>query len=349
MTMISLRQTLLANDHPMPWSAQGSLRYLMPWSAHRSLRRWASGLRVGWTPVSDLARIVFEAGFLYDPTQDIIYGRKDAWQHGYGYCYAYDKFAVAAGFVIDCEPIFFRHANKDWMIELWKGQYGIETGCEVGLYNRRDDDNGLDMQALDATIGRREDGRGGTDPVHSRFYKCVNQDEYLQIALRLRRDGTVLLERGPEPHWWLTGFKWGELSWPESLALEVCIRFIDPDMRDAFVASLRRMGYAGVRASGLSVDFVFDVPRTYQPRTAWGTMQNTAMATNGEIVRSYRALGLTSNDPNAIQGQVGARVAELAASMLSKGRDFYLSNLPDILEQVADEIADRVKDFFGIS
>lgn len=336
MTTISLRQTRrIAGGNPMPWSAHGSVR------------RWALQ-QVAWEPVSELAHLVFEAGFRYDPTQDIIYTRTDAWQHDFGYCYAFDKFALATSFVIDCEPIFFRHDDKEWMIELWKGQYGLETGCEVGVYNRRDDDNGLDMQALDATIGRRDDGHGGTDVLHSRFYKCVNADEYLLMALRLRRDGAVLLERGPERHWWLTGFKWGELSWPESLAMDVRISFADSGMRDAFVGALGQLGYTNVRVSGSSVDFVFDVPRTYQPRKGWGAMQDAVMAANGQIVQAYRALGLSSNDPNVIQGQAGARVADLAASMLTRGRDTYIAHLPDILEQVAEDIASRVRNFFGI-
>ena len=37
--------------------------------------------------------------------------------------------------IIDCEPICFMYGGKNWMIELWKGQYGLETGGEIGVYN----------------------------------------------------------------------------------------------------------------------------------------------------------------------------------------------------------------------
>lgn len=336
MTTISLRRVIAAGGARMPASAGGSLR------------RWALDLVAGWTPTSELARLVYAAGFRYDPLQDIIYSRMDAWQHDFGYCYAFDKYALATSFVIDCEPIFFHHAGKRWMIELWKGQYGLETGCEIGLYNRRDDDNGPDMQALDATIGRREDGRGGTDAEHSLFYKCAGPAEHLQMSLRLRRGDEVVLERGPEMHWWLTGFRWGELSRPESLAMDVRIAFADDALRDAFVAALHRTGYADVRVTGAAVDFVFDVPCTHQPRVDGGAMQDTVMASNGLLVQAYRALAVPRSDPNLLQGQLGARVAELTDALLGKSRDFYVASLPGILEQVAEDTAERVKDFFGI-
>lgn len=342
MTTVSLRSALSGSDDRM----DDGVRNGMAWSAHGSVRQWLSLQQVRWAPSSELARAVFMAGFLYDPTQDIIYTRKDAWQHAFGYCYGYDKFALAASFVIDCEPIFFRHGNKEWMIELWKGQYGLETGCEIGVYNRRDDDDGIEMQALDATIGRRDDGSGGIDTAHSRFYRCAEPDEYLRIALRLRRDGEVLFERGPERHWWLTGFKWGVLSPSDSLTVDVSIGFTDSGMRDAFVASLRQLGYANVRVSGASVQFVFDVPRTYQPRTADRALQDAVLAADGQLVQSYRALGLPNNDPNMIQGQVGTKVGGLVQPALKLGYDVFAAQLPELVEDVAEDIANRVTQFF---
>lgn len=39
----------------------------------------------------------------------------------------------------------------------------------------------------------------------SRFYSCVKDDERLVMQFRLFRKGELLFQRGPEPHWWLTG------------------------------------------------------------------------------------------------------------------------------------------------
>ena len=342
MTTLSLRSTSVSDG----LSASRGVHRIMDWAAAGSLRRWLARRQHHWLPASELAQLVAAAGFLYEPDQDIIYSRKDAWQRALGYCYAYDKYALATGFVIDCEPIFFRHDGKDWMIELWKGQYGLETGCEVGVYNRRDDDNSPDLQALDATIGRREDAAGNRDPLHSRFYKCADEADSLQIAFRLVRNGSEMFARGPERHWWLTGFRWGVLSRPEELRMDVSIAFPDLEMCDAFAASLRAMGYADVVVAASTVSFVFATPRTYQPRFGWGTMQEVALASDRAIVDAYCQLGLPSNDPNLALGTVGAKVEALASSFLDKERSFMASALPQILEHVADEIADRVRDFF---
>jgi Domain of unknown function (DUF4474) len=36
-----------------------------------------------------------------------------------------------------CVAVYLPVAKgKTWMIELWKGQYGLMTGCEIGVYNR---------------------------------------------------------------------------------------------------------------------------------------------------------------------------------------------------------------------
>jgi hypothetical protein len=88
-----------------------------------------------WSSTSKLAQAVEVAGFDYDPEQDIIFSRMDAVQRRFGY----DASALLMSAVIDCEPIFFDFGGKTWMIELWKGQYGLETGCEIGVYNRSTD------------------------------------------------------------------------------------------------------------------------------------------------------------------------------------------------------------------
>lgn len=89
---------------------------------------------------SNLGRTVYDAGFRYYPTDDIIYSRKNAEQNKLGFCYAYDEGIVAISSILDCETIYFQYGGKEWMAELWKGQYGIETGGEIGLYYRDEND-----------------------------------------------------------------------------------------------------------------------------------------------------------------------------------------------------------------
>lgn len=87
-------------------------------------------------PRTVTANAVVAAGFNYDPGQDIIYSRMDAIQKKLGYCWKYDEGAAVISMIIDCEPICFTYGGAKWMIELWKGQYGIETGAEVGVYKQ---------------------------------------------------------------------------------------------------------------------------------------------------------------------------------------------------------------------
>ena len=37
--------------------------------------------------------------------------------------------------VTQFEPIYFDYDGKTWLIEFWKGQYGINTGAEIGIYH----------------------------------------------------------------------------------------------------------------------------------------------------------------------------------------------------------------------
>lgn len=89
-----------------------------------------------WIPYTKLGEIVDYAGFSYDAGQDILYSKINPRQYNWGYCYFYDEGIFFISSLLDCEPIYFLYDGKEWMIELWKGQYGIETGGEIGIYNR---------------------------------------------------------------------------------------------------------------------------------------------------------------------------------------------------------------------
>ena len=68
-------------------------------------------------------------GYCYDARQDIFTSTTDAWQKRFGYGAIYDKFAPLLNMVIDSQPVYFDYDGKTWLIEFWKGQYGINTGC----------------------------------------------------------------------------------------------------------------------------------------------------------------------------------------------------------------------------
>ena len=250
-----------------------------------------------WTPTSLLANAVDAAGFLYDPRHDIIYSEMNPLQRNFGYAYGYDAAALAMTAIIDCEPIFFDYAEKHWMIELWKGQYGLETGCEIGVYNRPiNSTSSLGYALLDATIGARP---GDTNPSHNLFFNCANDNELLVMSSTLYKNGQPLFFRGPEKHWWLTGFKWGIYSRPDELTMDVSITCLDATMRTALVNALQGMGYS-VRTFATTVSFRFATPRSPQPRLDTPTAVQAAETTAQGLVSAYAALGLASNDPNTV-------------------------------------------------
>jgi hypothetical protein len=253
-----------------------------------------------WTPTSELAHAVYVAGFAYDPDQDIIYSRMDALQRNFGYAFGYDVAAPAMSAIIDCEPIFFDYGGKHWMIELWKGQYGLETGCEIGVYTRPIGSTSPGYALLDASIGRRP---GDGVPSHNLFYDCASDADRLNLSMTLHRNGAALFTRGPEVHWWLTGFKWGLLSDPGELSVDLAITLKDAAMRDAFLAGIAGRPYANLNVSGTTVSFTFAQPFANPQPTIPAAVRASVDATNAEIVSTYNSLNFPNNDPNQVQAE----------------------------------------------
>lgn len=227
-----------------------------------------------------LDKIIYEAGYSYDPDQDIFYSNLYAWQRDMGYCRLYDEAAIISGMIIDCEPIYFSYNGKRWLIEFWKGQYGMTTGFEIGVYNTSD---------FDLTIPELFKGT---------FYKSAGDHELLYLSGSLKKNGATLFTRH-DVHWWLTGFKLGEFSEPDELVLDLSITLRDRTMRDAFIKGLYEAGYSPeeIISYGTTVNLRFDKPKTPQPiaRTAptdWLTQRKNEFLceTYQEITAPYDTL-----------------------------------------------------------
>ncbi len=197
----------------------------------------------------ELDRVLAIAGYSYDSMQDIFFSTLDPWQRKVGYCRLYDEAAAPLGMIIDCEPIYFEYQGKKWMIGLWKGQYDLVTGGEIGIYT------GI----LDFDI---------PDVVSGIFYNAVSNIDLLQMSYTLKKNGNPLFSREGK-HWWLTGFKLGEFSEPSELEMDLSITFKHELMRDAFLTGLRNAGYTDnlLKINGNVVSFLFGTPRTSQPIT----------------------------------------------------------------------------------
>ena len=239
--------------------------------------RWAIRKVRGHTDQEKIARLdetILPFGYCYDEKWDVFTTILHPWQRDMGYCRLYDESAISMSMVIDCEPIEFEYAGTLYLIEFWKGQYGMTTGMEVGIYKAE----------------KPADYRRG-DFI---FYKSVPDDEMLPMSMILYKDGKIIMQRSAR-NWWLTGFELGEFSSPGELAADIRIDFPNCGMRNAFLQELLRIGYqeSDLRVRGTSVRIWFDTPKTTQPVRRWRLLRHLVMRRNRQRCRKY--LRLTSH------------------------------------------------------
>ncbi len=209
-------------------------------------------------------------GFAYDPDGDYFYSLLNCWQRKVGYCRLYDEAAPLGNMIMHCEPIPFEYGGKRWLIELWKGQYGITTGAEIGVYNTSRQD----------IISDRFTGP---------FYENIQDSEMLRLSYTLLRNGQPLVTRRAR-HWWLTCFVLGDFTEPEALTLEARIGFPNRTMRDAFVQALVSIGYQSgeYQVRRKSVIIHFAQPHTKQPDSQTSLQRQIAQALNKSNCELYK-------------------------------------------------------------
>lgn len=185
-----------------------------------------------------LEELIRPFGYSYVISQDIFTTRIDAWQREFGYCDLYDKTAAGFHMIFDYLPVYFYYRGKTWMIEFWKGQYGINTGCEIGVYYT---DGIVEKERLKKTL-----------------FDCVENEDMQKLSFTLSKKGCDLA-RLTGNHWWLTAFITGEFSKPSELLMEVKMTLEDYEMAKAFANGLCETGYdKRIYISGSQVTFTFD-------------------------------------------------------------------------------------------
>lgn len=394
---------------------------------------------IAWRPRKGLSQIVYNAGFNYldGMEKDIIYSRYHAGQRDLGYCYAYDEAIVAIDSILDCEPVYFIYDGKEWMIELWKGQYGIETGGEIGVYYRdfdgqafsqrlRDNKDKLlaslseqfmqDMpdiirniitaaldEMIDKIIGNYEGIDSATNisktaeetcrnlrrlisaqnvpfvddlivssnemvqatvniiqSLNSKMYECVKDEDMPEISFTLMdQENHKIFSRGSQPHWWLTGFRWGILNEPKNLKMDITIKFKDLEMKDAFLYGgtvdfnpetnltdrnndnngeyglfnirnangSRVSSYTNVTKNNVdSVQFTFDKPLSAQPynQTLLYPLIKANISVLTNIYNGFKSvIGCELNDPNEIDQKIEQCLRTIDHGMESARRELY--------------------------
>ncbi len=160
----------------------------------------------------------------------------DCTQRKFGYNVLYDAGAKLIDFSIETSRIKFNYDNKQYMIQLWKGQYisgEIGTvGGEVGIYTR--------PVGKASAIGH---------------YDCADESDWLWCELTIfwdeKGDGNYLpqLTRKYAKHWWETGYVDGQLkNRKDSSPLRILqrITFKDEEQASEFEKALVKAGFISV-------------------------------------------------------------------------------------------------------
>lgn len=246
-------------------------------------------------------------GYAYDPDEDVFYTIIDAWQREMGYTRLYDEAAALSFMILDCEPIYFEYDNRWWMIEFWKGQYCMASGCEIGIYYTDKPD--LSNEYFNWT-----------------FYDCADDENMLKMKFTLTKNGETIIKR-KGVHWWLAGFKLGEFSQPWELEASISITLKDIGMRNAFVQGLLRAGYRKkeLLIVGKTVSFIFTNPKTPQPFTRNYMFEEIIQDKNKLLCDRYNEL--TKGYNNALDKLIALQEIDLhmleKVVIMGKTRDIY--------------------------
>lgn len=183
-------------------------------------------------------------GYQYSYIDDYYYTNdKDCWQYDYGFGPIYDLVAPYILLEYDYVRVFFTYEDKDWMVQLWKGQYGLLFyGSEMGIYNKPHSDN--------------------EDNIFT-FYNCPPEEDWLGMEMtmyhqNLKGEYVRELSRDYDKYWWCTGFKGGQLRVQEpadELRMTGRITMKDEEMTRLFVDGLKECKFTQAKSKeALAID-----------------------------------------------------------------------------------------------
>ncbi len=171
---------------------------------------------------------------------------KEAWQYNFGFGKIYDLASPYLLLEYDYIRIFFTYEKKDWMLQMWKGQYGmIFYGGEIGIYNRPHADDGVNEWT---------------------FFNCPAEEDWLKMEMTLYHqdvNGKWNREftRAYDYYWWCTGFKNGHLRQEEpadELRLTGRITMKDKEMTKLVSDGLVECGFGKAKSKDkVGVDQIF--------------------------------------------------------------------------------------------
>ena len=155
-------------------------------------------------------------GFNFSLSEMVLYATVECWMRDFGFCLLYD---VAATLM----PVIYRYNTRrfkfdydglQWMVQVWKGNYFVANGGEVGLYCREPRPYGS-------------------------YYDCAENDKMLPMEMQVCHGDKVLVNRPLKEHWWVNGFNLsGTMYLPETITLKFSMIMPDKEMLDAFCEAI---------------------------------------------------------------------------------------------------------------
>lgn len=256
------------------------------------------------------------AGFAYNPKKDIFYSTINAWQKNFGYTHTYDVLAPILRMIIDTEPIKFYYNNKNWLITFWKGQYGIVTGAEIGIYCTNE------QKVNKKTV-----------------YLPVNDNEMLNMYLILYKNGKIITKASAK-HWWLAIFKLGMFSWPKELSMDINITFPNQQMLEAFLTSFKKLGYKYKDFTVIDNTFCFKYikPKTRKIWTRTWLRDHINQSLNRKNVKLYNKYLIDFVDDNKLDD---SKTNNKNLIMVNDLLPEILKNSPEI-ESQSKKIANKI-------
>ncbi len=160
--------------------------------------------------------------YSYSQAGNYFYTDDNPWQRNFGFNRLYDIGAVFTVMYLDTFHVYYNHNGYDWMVQFWKGQYGLLfLGGEIGLYYK--DPN-------------------KTTP----HYNCAEEDMEINMQMSVYRGDEYkeLFTRPYAPHWWTTAFVPGKLkkfSDRTELTMVAKLEFKSVEEREKFCNALEKI------------------------------------------------------------------------------------------------------------
>ena len=170
-------------------------------------------------------------GFDYDAKENVFYTKIDSWQRNAGFIPHYDALAVFGNMNYKTVKMDFTASDAagetlNWRMQLWKGQYGVFGGAEIGIYTQKPGES-------------------------TEYYACADDDHmiYMMYDLYLNekdfQKNSLYFHRGWQKHWWLTGFKplGKESVNRDNMVMRARIRMLNEDMALQLEKGFRAAGF----------------------------------------------------------------------------------------------------------